>query len=403
MIVNDVELLETPESSTLNEAALATEETPAKVLKPLSRKVRNHIPFDQGQRWWKRRAMFAMPGSMRRTKTTLHRGPTTRVSVRVEEHTSLADELMVLSAIRELKRQHPAADFDYITARADLYQVLRNQWFLKSSILLGAGEEIPEALRTNIEITLTEPDPFEALETEKSLYETTHQNAVARAEATQQHYQDQGMKDIQVPIPEYNFQSRWHKSTAYLWNLSDQLGLPTKLPEECLAPFGALPSRVLKSTRQQIKQAMMFDRPFVICDFINETTGVQIFQALKSAIPEAALISMQQVEVMLDTRLTTLLTLFRDEKCLGIVATAGSNLQVAWAALVDHKAHHKDPMIRTCKKPYVIEIYQGQNSRWDGILLQTAYTVMRDGLQDEDVPRAVYTGMMYLKDVEKRK
>jgi hypothetical protein len=112
---------------------------------------------------------------------------------------------------------------------------------------------------------------------------------------------------------------------------------------------------------------------------------------------------MQQVEMMLDTRLPTLLTLFRSEKCHGIVATVGTNLHVAWGALADYKEHHKDVTVRRSKKPYVIEIYQGQNSRWDGMALTTGYTVMRDGIRDEDVPSAVYTGLMYLKDVEQRK
>ena len=314
----------------------------------------------------------------------------TRVVVGPQPGIEEGEELVLLGAIRELKTQHDRIDLEYVTYNPEIFRLLKGNWFLRH-VHLQQPLSFPEVdyqlgfddiVGNDFGLFVFEPDPQAAAIAEESKYKANFDAEVAQKTRIWESYQERGMKDIVNDLPVYNFQPQWHKSNGYLWSLADKLGVQVDVPFQAIAPYGELSSKVARAAQVAAAKAHFTDAPFAVFDFQNEETEIILAGVLGKALDPIKVFSLQALQKELGSGLTGILAVMMHRNCEYAVGPVGNFLYTAWAAGV----------------PNILNLYTGNNWRWDGAAAHNTFPLAREQYDDERLPSAVYQGLMLLQE-----
>ncbi|HYT44657.1 MAG TPA: hypothetical protein VEP90_20165, partial [Methylomirabilota bacterium] len=321
-----------------------------------------------------------------------------RVVVRAQPNMEAGEELLLLGALEELKRSHDRIDLEYCTERVEIVDLLKGNWFLrkvhivlhnptmKSGIPIEGlvtsdrswkVDQWDDVVGEDYGFTAFEPDPQAAVIAEEDRYRIIHQAEVDQKTFIWESYQARGMKDIVKEEVPYNFQPRWHKINAYLWSLSDRLGIQIDIPFSPIFPYGEINKNIRKRVQPLIAKSHITDSPFGIYDLRNETDEIGLVGIAGKMLHPINMVSIQVVEkelgsdkIMGGLDVDTLLCLLQHNNCKFVIAPVGNLLYSAWAAGVDN----------------VLFLYTGVNHFWDGVQAKNSYAILRDRYEDTDLP-----------------
>lgn len=270
-----------------------------------------------------------------------------RVLVRSASYESVEEELYLLGALEELRRQHANLFLCYTTERPEVVAITRSAWFLDRVLLLSADAEVPGMVWDSV-LTLSEPDPQATHTEEERRAQSDYEKTVRTLQAQQAHYERIGITDAKIDIPDYQFAPRWHKSHGYLWQLADELGLPVELPLT-LCPFRQAPAPLLRAQRARLSQDLLLRGDYVLYDFGHEPQVNQLAMALAAGFPKAKLIAASRFKDGDSWDLAALMALLGHEQCTAAVLPPGPSATLAWAIGTP-----------------LLQLYQGVDAHWDG-------------------------------------
>lgn len=351
----------------------------------MSYRVVNLLPIRQV-----RRKIDRQRNGKARLRTAPLLGSPMRVVFRPYPGASEGEELLMLGALETLKKLHDRIDLVYVSPSKNVVRMLKGNWFLKEVYQCVSTLMFEEIVGDDFSITLFDPDPEVAAIAEEERYRTIHQREVEFKTAIKQMYDDKGMKDLVVDIPEYRFQRRWNRSNAYLWTVSDKLGLQINIPFDAIIPFGHLSARAKRDVLIAAAKDRITSQPFGVFDFRDEQNEMVFAGVVGKVIDPIRMFSIQEIEKAVGTDYTSIYAVLQSEQCQWVVAPVGDLLYAAWAANV----------------PNILTMYQGANPTWDGIAPvdydkgRRAFTnglpFQRDSYSDEDLPGALYQGLSYM-------
>jgi hypothetical protein len=164
-------------------------------------------PKMRGQREVLRRMRQLQPKTGRvAARTVVTNATAIRAIFRLEEGLPFTDELLLLSALEELKRQHNNIRLEYVTRNMDVYSLLKSGWFLKAAHQTADDGSFNEIVGRDYGFTVDEGmAPEDCLQAEQAIYDRHHEALVAERQAQQKGPHDAGMKDLRIPIPDYMF------------------------------------------------------------------------------------------------------------------------------------------------------------------------------------------------------
>lgn len=278
-----------------------------------------------------------------------------RVVVRVDLELSFEDELMILAALEQLKKQNNQLNLEYVTTRPEIFAVLKNRWFLRASHQIIDTENLDAAfediVRDDFSLVVGELERGPLVEAEEAIYSANHQKVVAELEQRQRDAIERGMKDFKLPIPEYMFIPKWHKSNGYLWKIADDLGLPIKVPEKPIKPFFEIaPSREREVWRLAAK-AHLTDAPFFVYDFNNHSQSMGMLEVTTRIMDGWRAVSLQEIQRAVGDNPIDVLAVMAHYNCAYAFGFVGPFLYGAWAAQV----------------PNILAFYEGTDPRWDAV------------------------------------
>lgn len=303
-----------------------------------------------------------------------------RVVVRLAPGSSPEEELLLLGALRELKVGHDAIKLEYVTDSLEVFDYLKSAWFLNGFHLIHTVDQFDDLVGLDFGVTVFEPDPSAAEIAEKVRYEAAFERETASKQALQQSYIDRGMKDLIVDMPVYNFHPRWHKTNAYLWSLSDELGITLDIPFAPIAPFYGTNKYIRDSVRKGLSKASINSRPFAIYDLRGEINEVSLAATVAKALEGYNTVSIQAIEKAVGSGLGSLLSVMSDTHCGFVVAPVGDVLYTAWAAGINN----------------ILCLYTGSRYTWDGADADNYMPLERDKYDDIKLPEAISKSIEFM-------
>jgi hypothetical protein len=305
-----------------------------------------------------------------------------RVVVRLQPNSEAGEELLFLGALEELKRRHDRIDLEYVTSNLQVAALLKGNWFLKTVTYLQDHREFDEVVGEDFSVTLFEPDPQAAAIAEEDRFKTNFQAEVEAKQYLQQMYQDQGMKDLVVEMPVYHFQAKWSKTNAYLWTVSDRLGIHVDIPFEAIPPYGEVPKEIRRKSLAAAGKEHITSQPFGIYDVRGEQNEIVLAGVIGKTLDPLRMFSVQELEKAVGSDISLQMGVFQSPNCEFVVAPVGDLLYAAWAAGV----------------PNILTIYQGANPNWDGVHPVNGLPMYRDHFEDDKLPQAFYQNLKYMVD-----
>jgi hypothetical protein len=335
----------------------------------------------------------------RRADTAPSQTAAQKVVIRLDpDVATVEEELCLLGALEALKQQHDKVQLVYAYRNKEIGAAIRNRWFLKDAAICSCEETFDRLVGTAFGLTVAEPDPEAAFKAEQEIYEVDYQRRLAEVQGRQAAAQQAGVKDLVIPEPDHFFHPRWHRTNGYLWQVSEELGLLTKLPTEPIAPYSAFSQDLVREVLRPLQKAKLTAKPFVLFDFSAEADILALMKSLGEALPGYELVSLQELTRVIGNDAVSLTAALSQKShrnadgkvlpvCRYAVGPVGPMLTAAWAAGV----------------PNILCLYSGANFQWDGLHAPNTFSVARDRLTDEQMPQSLIQALSFLTDKAKRK
>jgi hypothetical protein len=295
-----------------------------------------------------------------------------QVYLQAASYLELEDELFLLAALEEVKRQHDSLQLHFVTERPEVFELAQSRWFLAGRHLVEAGTEVgPEV----VVLEIAEPDRAAVLQAEQARYEAGYQAECARLQAFEKQAHADGFTDVNIQLPLHQFVPVWTKGHGYLYTVADALGVTVAYPET-LAPYGDLTATRSRQARRILQAAQLTTRPFILFHLRDEPQTFALVAAFTASFPGCRAISTAQLEGLVTPEVDLLalqLELARQTQCLAVFGLQDTPLYVAWAA---------------GQRNFLV-LYTGNDSDWDGIGAPQTLHTERGRWSDEDLVKVV--------------
>lgn len=323
---------------------------------------------------------FSRPRAERITikKPTKNRHAT-RLVVRPWFGATVGDELLLLAGLEVLKNERFSLSLEYATERPEVYELLDGAWFLSRAHRIAGDTEFERLVGDDLSITVEEPEITRCIEAEKALYDQKFAAEMARMEALQASYEERGMKDLRAPMPDYAFQPSWHKGNGWLWQMTQELGIPITYPEKALVPYGRVPSRQRRALHAELIRRGIGNRPFYLHDLAEDPDAVPILSTFSGSLGLDA-VSTLEIEEHIGPGLAPLLVAVSNPHCYLVAGKDEPLLYSTWSV----------------GRESCIQFYTGVNPVWDAIRMETGFTLPRNQTSTEELTNAIRTAISYL-------
>lgn len=315
-----------------------------------------------------------------------------------EDNTSVQDELMVLGALQGLAISKPEYKIYFGTKRKDVYNAARTAWFVEKVFLVDALDDLKKIAKDDTVLEVSEPDILAAAEAEKTRYDADFEKLVKERKKYFEDARKAGVKDLKEDLPEYSFIPNWSKTTGYLWQITEDLGIDLELPiktvlnktsgrlyevtEEkdiSLKPYINTSSDSKRVILNALKKQIPGNQSIVLVDIEDDPAKFSMYSTISTKFPNAKMIplkSLQQTAKKLGSKevsLDMLATILEEIDCVAVVGSYGVLPYAAWAAGVNN----------------ICMLYDGNNPEWDTIDVKNKFLLHRSLYEDGQVAQAL--------------
>lgn len=322
------------------------------------------------------------PGAVHKTKWE---APIQSFRVAVTPSCTLAldEELMLLAGMEKLALQHPNIKLGYTPRDPAILPLIKSAWFLHQLppplVMTKWTEWIP--------VTVALPNVDIVRYAEEDIYRQEFDKRVAGIKRQQEAIEEQGMKDVKIPVPHYAFNPSWNKGSALLWALSQEIGLPVEV-DGALRPYNRIPRELERSVFTRLQQKGIGSRPFLVYDFQPESESsaptddevASLLSVLESSVSDTDCVAFETLWRLLGESVTNLFVAMRHPNLLWYVGGCAFANCAAAAGRVPHTVYLDD----------------SEDPVWNSPQFDRMFRIQRSVVPKGQMPLAVQQAIHYL-------
>lgn len=277
-----------------------------------------------------------------------------KTSVTIRPALGLTEEIYALGAAEFVARQFPNTRVNFLTRFKSWIPELSHHWSL------AEVRYEPESAPVEGACLEFSPLTFEAaLATERQQYDILYQAVRQSVQDYKAELSRMGLTHS-LQVPEYNFTSRWHRSTAYAYRAADYL-FGQKFDRLHFRSAVYLPEIPVRSKQRDevladLRHQGIGDRPFFFCD-LPQVTDPEKAEQLLEAIFQAIPLTLNRPE--LEDNFQALGALAKSPNCRGAVLPYGDAAMLLYCL--------------GCQE--ILQLYSGDSVHWDALPVSGATVV----------------------------